>query len=95
MRGKTWVSVAAVVAAATVVAVVLRPYVDPVNLAMVYLLAVVGIAARAEPGKRIGGCAGKRGGVQLFLCPSLLHVRRHELRVSDHVCRDVGGYDAD
>ncbi|MEO5924196.1 MAG: ATP-binding protein [Bryobacteraceae bacterium] len=47
-RWKTWPSGVAAIAAATAVALILRPYLAPVNLAMIYLLAVVAVAARAD-----------------------------------------------
>src|SRR5690349_9331709 len=45
---KSWTLAATVVALATVISLLLRPHLAPVNLAMVYLIGVVGVSARSH-----------------------------------------------
>jgi two-component system, OmpR family, sensor histidine kinase KdpD len=66
------VTAAAVVAGATVLALLLRPHLAPVNLAMVYLLGVVGVSARSNRRTAVITALGSVAAFDFFCVPPYL-----------------------
>jgi two-component system sensor histidine kinase KdpD len=72
---KTWgeaLLVAAVVCGATAAALFLRPYLAPVNLAMVYLLGVAGVAARSSRWASAAAAVASAAAFDFFCVPPYL-----------------------
>jgi two-component system sensor histidine kinase KdpD len=74
-RGIDWLAyaqAAAIVAASTAVAWVMFPFFEPSNLIMVYLLGVVGVAARSTPGAAVVACGLSVAAFDFFFVPPYL-----------------------
>ena len=71
-KTKEWIFAAAAVAAATLCALLLRPVLAPVNLAMIYVLATVAVAARSHRNTSVATALASVAAFDFFCVPPYL-----------------------